>query len=106
MCVAEETEQDSIQIPVAWVSLDEAPILLANQFLIQGDPDGGFILAIAQMAPPLLMGTPEERKEQAKQLGALTVKVLGRYSLSRSRAQALAGLLTNALELIVPEEKG
>jgi hypothetical protein len=88
--MVEPKNADEVQLPVRYVGANDVPILLANQFLLQVDEHGGgFILSIAQLAPPILMGSIEQRRAQAGEIG--------RYSLARERAEALAGLLERAL---------
>jgi len=47
---------------------------MANQFLSQIDQDGTFILSVGQVAPPVLLGTPEEHRAQAAGLPFVAVR--------------------------------
>ena len=109
--MVEPKNADEVQLPVRYVGANDVPILLANQFLIQADEHGGgFILSVGQLAPPILMGSIEQRRAQAGEIEFVPIRIIGRYSLARERAQALAGLLTRALaggeteEAEAPEE--
>ena len=85
-----------IQIPVVWVGGDETPILLVNQFLGQFQ-DSEFILTLGQFAPPALIGTEEERREQVREISFIPVKVLARLALTRSRLEELVRVLQETL---------
>ncbi|MDP9265290.1 MAG: hypothetical protein M3O91_04110 [Chloroflexota bacterium] len=86
-----------IQVPVVWVGIDETPIYFLNQFLVQTEADE-IILTFGALASPVLLGTPEERRQQAEAVRFVPVKVLGRYGLTEHRLRELAGLLVGFLE--------
>jgi len=96
--MVEPKNADEVQLPIRYVGANDVPILLANQFLLQPDEHGGgFILSVAQLAPPILMGSIEQRRAQAGEIEFVPIRIIGRYSLARERAEALAGLLSRAL---------
>jgi hypothetical protein len=88
--VAEEPER---QVPVVWVGLDEAPIQFANQFAMQGI-ENELILTIGQIAPPMLLGTDEERRQQIEALSYVPVKTVCRVSFTPERLGELIDVLT------------
>jgi hypothetical protein len=90
-------EPDAIQIPAVWIGGDETPILLVNQFLGQFQ-DNEFILTFGQFAPPALIGTEKERREQVKEISFVPVKALARFTLTRSRLEELIGVLEETLK--------
>lgn len=89
-------DPEAVRIPVVWVGGDETPILLVNQFLGQFQ-DSEFILTFGQFAPPALIGTEEERREQAREISFIPVKVLARLALTRSRLEELMRVLQETL---------
>jgi hypothetical protein len=93
----DRSDENFVRVQAAWTGVDELPVLFVNHFIVQVDEDG-FYLTVGQLAPPPLIGTLEERRAQALQIGALTIKPLARYSMPRARAEALAGLLASILE--------
>lgn len=95
-------EGDTIQIPFSWVGVEELPVHAANHFLVQADGDMHY-LTIGHATPPVLLGSPEDLKRQLTQLGLVPVKPLGRFALSRSKAQELVGVLTSVLEKTASE---
>lgn len=91
-------QPESIDVPIAWVGLDEAPVVVANQFLIQHQPNE-FTLTVGQMTPPPLLGTPEEKAEQARQIDYVPIRVLVRLGLSPTRLRELIAVLQGNLDL-------
>jgi hypothetical protein len=89
-------QPDSIEIPLAFIGAEEAPMQAANSFVVQHQADE-FMLTVAHVAPPLLVGTPEEQARQGSQLPFLPVNVLGRYSLTRQRLEELLQALQSNL---------
>lgn len=89
-------DPEAISIPVVWVGGDETPILLVNQFLgqFQGNE---MIITFGQFAPPALIGTEEERREQVRDISFIPVKVLARFALTRSRLEELIQVLQETL---------
>lgn len=88
-----DVANDDRLVPVVWVGLDEAPILLANQFVMQGDNDE-FVLTIGQLAPPVLLGSLDDRRQQAEAIAYVGVKPLARVSLTSERLRELIEVLT------------
>jgi len=90
------TDDDQIQLPIAYLGVEETPIVFANQFAIQHFQNE-FIITIGQIAPPILVGSPEERREQAKNVGYIPVTIVGRFSLTKERIRELIGALQENL---------
>jgi hypothetical protein len=80
------------EVALEFIDLKEQPILHANHFVVQIDGDEIFII-IGQFTPPMLLGSAEERQEQARRLGPVPVKTVARLALSRSKVLQLAALL-------------
>ena len=76
-----------------WVELDEAPILLANAFLVQHEPHE-FVLTLGQAAGPLI-GTPDMVDEPD---GPVPIHAMARFGLTRERAEEFIELLQTKLE--------
>lgn len=75
-------EEDVVTLPVVYIGAEDEPILFANQFVIQHEKNE-FVLTVGQLQPPILLGSPEERKEQAKKLTYVPIKVVARFGLNR-----------------------
>ena len=88
--------EEEIQVPILIVGADDVPIVLANQFIIQHQQQE-FIITFGQVAPPYLFGTDEERREQAKNLSYVPIKIVGRFGLTRDRMVELIGVLQENL---------
>ncbi len=87
-----------IELPLSWVCLDEHPVLLANQFLIQMGGREEFVLSLGQLVPPPLVGTPDEQAEQASEISFVPVRPLARVNLTRTRLVELIQILQIQLE--------
>jgi len=90
-------EPGFVQLPVVRVGLDEVPIHFVNDFVVQHDK-GEFFLTVGQLQPPIVLGTPQERKEQAERLGYIPVKVVARFGLTRRRLEELIRVLQENLQ--------
>ncbi len=89
-------EEDAITLPVTYLGVEDVPILFANQFVIQHEKNE-FVLTVGQLQPPILLGSPEERKEQAKRLTYVPIRVVGRFGLTRQRLAELIEVLQSNL---------
>ncbi len=87
----------SVEVPLVLSGVDEMPVLLANHFLLQ-EYEGEFILTVGQLVPPPLLGTEAERREQAKQLTFVNVRVVARLGFTRKRLAEIVALLQDSLE--------
>jgi hypothetical protein len=94
---AEEGDSTVIAAPIVWSGLDESPILFANQFIIQHWEDD-FILTAGQLTPPAILGSPEERLQQAMNVKAVPINVIVRLGLNPRRVRELIAALTENLE--------
>ncbi len=89
---------------VVWGDLNRLPVLAANQFLIQlsvSEPQitgSEVVLTIGYLAPPLLLGTPEEQREAAAALDHLTVSPVARFSIPIGKAAELAQVVQGFLQ--------
>jgi hypothetical protein len=89
-----DDDVEQVQLPVVWTGAEDVPILFANQFIAQFDGDlGAHILTVGQLAPPALIGTPEEKREQAERLDFVAVSIIARLAFTPSRMQELIGVL-------------
>jgi hypothetical protein len=88
--------EDGIALPIVYIGVEDTPALFANNFIVQHHQDA-FILTLAQLSPPILLGTHEERLEQAKNVAYVPVKIVGRFSLTRDRVAELIGVLQENL---------
>lgn len=100
-CQAVGTEQPgdgfAFEVPVVWVGIDEAPVYFLNQFLLQTQAEE-IILTFGALSPPALLGTPQDRRQQAEALRFVPVKVLGRYGMTEHRLRELTDLLVRFFE--------
>ena len=64
---------------------EEAPVVFANQFLIQFQPDGSFVFGIGQATAPPLIGPPERVREQASEIEFIPVRTLARVGFTEAK---------------------
>ncbi len=91
------SDEDTVEIPIVFVGTEDVPVVLANQFVVQHQRNE-FILTLGQVTPPILLGSDEERFEQAKKVAYIPVKVVARVSFTRDRLVELIGALKKHLE--------
>jgi hypothetical protein len=90
--LAEETRQE-VQLPIVWSGNEDVTIVLANQFLGQVGLQDEVVLTFGQVTPPALIGTPEQQREQAKDVPFLAVKPVVRVGLTKEGLDQLIGVL-------------
>jgi hypothetical protein len=93
-----DEEQDRVEIPLAWIGVEDVPVLATNQALVQFTAENEFVLTFGQLAPPILLGSEEERREQLKMITFAAVKPVARLGLTRQRVEELIRVLTENLE--------
>jgi len=101
--VTEQPNQALVRAKVAWEGVDRVPVLAANQFLLQsvsavGEPDSAVVLTVGYLAPPLLLGTPEEQRQAAAALDQVNVNPVARFSISTRKAAELAQVIQGFLQ--------
>ena len=89
-----DDDVEQLEIRIVWTGAEDVPILFANGFVVQFDIDlGAHILTVGQFAPPALVGTPEEMREQATMIDFVTVKTIARIAFTPARMTELLGAL-------------
>ncbi len=97
-------ETNTVSIPIAFVSTT-MPVLFANVFVVQQQQRGDFVLTIGQ-AVPLLLGTTEEQKQQARDMGSIPVTTIARVVLTRGRLDELITILQGAIKPLDETKEG
>jgi hypothetical protein len=86
----------NVQVPLSWVGYDEAPIVYANQLLVQFLPEEGFVVGIGQATAPPLTGSPEEIARLLSEIEFIPVRTLLRVALTRPKlGEFIAALEAN-----------
>lgn len=96
--MAEEHEPipDAIQVPLVWEGLEEEPVYAVNQFISQFQDDL-FVVSFGLVTPPPLLGTPEQRHEQASRLGFVPISAIARLAFTEERLEHLISVLSENL---------
>lgn len=92
-----EQEDGAVALPVLWRGLDDQPLLYANQFVVQHQGDE-LIVTVGQLQPPILLGQPHERMEQARRLSFVPINAVARYAFTRQRFGELIAVLSEHLQ--------
>jgi len=88
---------EDLGLPSAWTEFDETPILFANRFLAQHQPNE-FIVTLGQVTGPPITGTPEEIREHAGARRSVPIGTVARVGLTRHRVVELIAVLQAELE--------
>ena len=81
-----------IEIPVVWVGVDETPVQLVNEFVVQ-ERKGDFVLTAGHLNQPILIGSPDEQQLQAMNVYQVSISVVERLSMSKQTLEELIGVL-------------
>lgn len=103
--VSDPEQHDLVSVPVVFVGVDELPILYANQFVVQLEGND-FILSAGQLTPPILLGSEDEQREQAKDITYVPVRIVARIAMNRERALQLATPLGTQLQRYDERQEG
>jgi hypothetical protein len=80
-----------------WVDFEELPIVFANHFLVQHQPNE-FVVTLGQGTGPPVVGTPEQVREQARGASHVPIRTLARLGLTRHRVVELIEILQANLD--------
>ncbi len=86
-----------VQIPLAWVGVEELPVYQVNQAIGQSDPQGEIYVTFGHMTMPPLLGTPEQQAAQLEQVAYVPIKPVVRLGFTRGRLEELIGVLQQTL---------
>jgi hypothetical protein len=94
-------QPEGIAVPIAWLGVEEVPILHANAFISQFDAQtlDTLILTVGQVTLPAITGaTEEEREEQVRQVSFVPIKPIVRLALTPARAREVIATLQANLD--------
>lgn len=80
-----------------WVGVDETPVEFANQFLIQSEAEE-IILSFGVLTPPVILGTPEDKTEQARAMRFVQTRTLARFGTTVHRLREIVRLYADFLK--------
>lgn len=93
---SEELRED-LELRASWVGLEETDALAANHFVSQFYNDT-FYVAFGRLTPPVLLGDPEQKIEQAKKLDFVPIHPVARVALDPEAMEELIGVLQSNLD--------
>lgn len=79
-----ESRAGSVRLPIDWHCGDEITSRYATEMTVQ-HTDQEFLLSFYEIIPPVLSGSPHERKAQAEALGQVRANCLARIIVSAAR---------------------
>jgi hypothetical protein len=88
-----EEEQQGVPIRATWDRVEDLPILLVNQTLGQIGQQGEVILTFGQVTLPVLLGDPEQQRQQASEIPSVPIKPVARVALTRAGLEDLIRIL-------------
>ena len=98
MAVTDASSTPGIQLPLVWVGLEEQPIQMLSNVIVQIQAPEEIIMSLGQTIPPVLTGTPEEQAQTAQRIPFVPVKALVSVSLTTNRVKEMLKILTEVLE--------
>lgn len=90
--------EDGVLLPLVWVFPDDMPVVASNQAIGQVVGENEMLLILGYVAPPAILGDPEERKRQAEQISFVPVNAVGRFAMNRRRLEELRDALDQTLK--------
>lgn len=103
-----EINSETVTLTPDWSQAEALPLVFVNTFAsMLGGPGGsaqvpdGILLHVGYTTPPLILGGPEEAGRAIEALnGKIPVTAVGRYLITRDRAEELIGILHTAMQQI------
>ena len=86
-----------VQLPAAWIGVEQQPVLAANQFLSQVVASDEVVITVGHFTPPVILGTPEQQAQQMKNVSFVQVRPIGRFGLTPARLRELITVLETTL---------
>ena len=90
-------EDQGKPVKVHWDIPPDAVAQYTNNFVVQHTPDA-FFLSFFQIRQPIIIGTPEERKEQLDQIDSTTARFVTQVAMSPAQMAQLVKVLQGNLE--------
>ncbi len=89
---------DELSLPLSMSDFDDSPILLANHFLIQHQPDE-FVVSLSQVSPAAASSACRRRSGRRRAAGGdVPVHTIARVAMTRRRVVELIALLQERLD--------
>ena len=92
-----EEEAQRIELPIVLAGEHDDPIIFVNWANVSHE-GSEFVLTLGQITQPITLGGPEQRAEQAKRIGAVPIKVVGRFGIPASRMMAIVRAMSENLQ--------
>lgn len=104
----ELNEGTAITLPIEWVVDENTPSGYVTNLVVQ-HTEHEFIISFFELKPPVLLGSPEEKQEQAERLGNLKARCVAQVTIPASRMpqvlEAINGNYQNYLSKLSNHEE-
>ncbi len=94
-----DEENIEFGIPLTWIGAEDLPVLFVNKFVGQVEPEEHvFYLTVGQALPPALIGTPEERLHQLREIAYVPIRPIARLAFTKRKLEELVAVLQTHLD--------
>ena len=90
-------KEESIALPLVWIDPDSVEVLIVNQMTVQRQGEEYFMM-FGQQSPPMLTGTPDEKKAQAEKIPFVPIRPAVRLGTTAARFREFVMVLSRFLE--------
>lgn len=101
--MSDEHPEGAIPLPVEWHVPDDLVARYATNMIVQR-AENEFIISFFETKPPLLLGTPEEVAEQARQLTAVRATCVAQIIVAANKMPAFVDALQRNLSRVPDPE--
>lgn len=91
-----------VTLPLKYIRDPKVPSLFANHLVIQYDGEE-FHLGFFEMKPPLVVGNPEEAKQQLEQIEHAEAHCVANIVVSKGRMKRFAEAISRNVTRVFPE---
>src|SRR5690349_16522991 len=96
--MSEETQEPgTTSVPIKWHVPEDITPRYATNFVVQFTGHE-FVLSFFETRPPIVLGSPEEQREQLENLGSVRANCVAQIVVSPTRMIELVKLLNQQLE--------
>ena len=82
--------EGTITVRLEWDDPSNLTVMAMNRFNIGADPiTGGIVITFGHVAPPLLLGAPDEQAQLASEIEYLPIRPLASFALPQELATEL-----------------
>jgi hypothetical protein len=92
------------EVQLDWYVPDELVSHHANNIVVQY-LDGEYIISFFETLPPIVLGTPEERRRQAEQINSVRARCVARIIVPGTKMESFIGALAQSYTRVIMENE-